>query len=65
MTKWIISILEVNPGTLKTEAVCVARVRDTEANAWNLGVQMWETWLVQNPGQLTRLSMTTAPNPVC
>lgn len=64
MNSWLISIAEVHPGTLQVNDTYNVRVRDTESNAWNLGLQVWDTWMIQNPGKLSRLILRTAPKPL-
>lgn len=63
MNHWKIRILEVHPGTLRTEDAYVVRVFAGHETAWDLGDQVWRTWQRQNPGKLSQLFMSAVQPP--
>lgn len=63
MNHWKIRILEVNPGTLRSNDAYVVRVFAGDETAWDLGEQVWRTWQRQNPGKVSQLSMSAVQPP--
>lgn len=50
-----ISIVKIDSGTLEGIPQLTVRAYASDEGAWDLGHQLWDTWLRRNPGVMTRL----------